>query len=114
MPVLIQRLGEVRAVMQGVFSVVTVSAVYAVTRSDAVVFAAILFHGLQGLVMPSMNALNSRAVDSTGQGEMQGATQAIGSIASIIGPPFYTLLFARFTGPGAIVRFPPLRSLPQR
>lgn len=106
LPRLIPRIGEVRSVVVGVSAVVAVSLVYVVTRNQYVVLAAILFNGLQGLVMPSINALNSRAVDARSQGELQGATQAIGSLAQIVGPPFYTMLFAHFTGPAAPVRFP--------
>ena len=56
--------------------------------------------------MPSINALNSKAIDAESQGELQGATQAIGSLAAIVGPPLYTGVFAAFTGPAAEVRFP--------
>ncbi len=103
---LLPRLGEVRAVTLGILTVVSVSFVYAFAWSDWIVFAALLVGGLQGLVMPSINALNSKAVDASSQGELQGATQAVGSLAAIIGPPFYTILFSRFTGEQAVVEFP--------
>ncbi|MBX7501487.1 TCR/Tet family MFS transporter [Qipengyuania sp. YG27] len=103
---LIPRLGERGAVTLGVASVCAAAAIYATATSDWIVFVGILVGGLQGLVMPSINALNSQAVDASSQGELQGATQAVGSLAAIVGPPFYTVLFARFTGTDAIVHFP--------
>lgn len=106
LPVLIPRLGEVRAVMLGVMTVVALTAVYAFARSEWIIFGAILVNGLSGLVLPSINALNSRAVDAASQGELQGATQAMSSIAAIVGPPLYTGLFARFTAPGIGASFP--------
>jgi DHA1 family tetracycline resistance protein-like MFS transporter len=106
LPYLIPRIGEVKAVILGVVTVVGVSVTYIVAQNDIVIFAAILINGLQGLVMPSINAMNSRAVDAKSQGELQGATQAMGSIAAILGPPLYTGLFAHFTGPSAPVYFP--------
>lgn len=106
LPVLIPRLGEVRAVALGVATVVALTAVYAFARSEWVIFGAILLNGLSGLVLPSINALNSRAVDAASQGELQGATQAMNSIAAIVGPPLYTGLFARFTGPDVVAPFP--------
>lgn len=106
LPRLIPRIGEVRAVILGVAAVVGVSLVYLVARNETLIFAAILINGLQGLVMPSINALNSRAVDASSQGELQGATQAMGSLAAILGPPLYTGLFAFFTGPSAPVYLP--------
>ena len=103
---LIPRLGERGAVMLGVASVCAAALIYATAWSDWIVFAGILIGGLQGLIMPSINALNSQAVDASSQGELQGATQAVGSLAAIVGPPFYTILFARFSGADAIVHFP--------
>ncbi len=103
---LIPRLGERGAVTLGVASVCAAAAIYATATSDWIVFVGILVGGLQGLVMPSINALNSKAIDASSQGELQGATQAVGSLAAIVGPPFYTVLFARFTGTDAIVHFP--------
>ena len=99
-------LGEARAVALGIATVCAVSLVYAFVRTDWVIYAALLVGGLQGLVMPSINSLNSRAVDASSQGELQGATQAVGSIAAIVGPPMYTLVFARFAGEDAGLYLP--------
>jgi DHA1 family tetracycline resistance protein-like MFS transporter len=57
-------------------------------------------------VLPSISAMNSRAVDARSQGELQGAVQSIGSIAQIIGPPLYAQTLARFSGPGAVINLP--------
>ena len=103
---LVPRIGEVGAVLVGLTAVLTATAMFAFARSEPLIYAAILINGLQGLIYPSLNALNSRAVDASSQGELQGATQAIGSIAQIIGPPMYAIVFARFSGTGAIAQFP--------
>ncbi|MHA6316406.1 TCR/Tet family MFS transporter [Altererythrobacter sp. CAU 1778] len=103
---LVPRLGERGAVTLGIASVCAAAAIYTVASADWMVFAAIIVGGLQGLIMPSINALNSRAVDASSQGELQGATQAVGSLAAIVGPPLYTILFARFTGVDAIADLP--------
>lgn len=100
------RIGEVRAVMLGVAAVVAVSLVYAFVRWDPAIYAALLLGGLQGLIQPSIAALNSRAVDASSQGELQGATQAIASLAAIIGPPIYAGIFAKFVGANAPFVFP--------
>ena len=106
LPRLVPRIGEVRAVMIGVGSIVAVTLVYAFVRSDPVIYAALVFNGLQGLVQPSIAALNSKAVDARSQGELQGATQAVGSLAQIAGPLLYAAVFAKFAGPRAVVDFP--------
>lgn len=103
---IVKAVGEVRAVAIGVAGLVAVTMVFAFVRFDPVIYAALIVNGVQGLVQPSINALNSRAVDARSQGELQGATQAIGSLSMIVGPLFYSQIFARFAGPGAIVQFP--------
>ena len=102
----VSRVGEVGAVLIGLGAVLAATAVFATARSDAAVYAALLVNGLQGLIYPSLNALNSKAVDASSQGTLQGATQAVGSIAQIAGPPMYAIVFARFSGQGAIAQFP--------
>ncbi|GAA4048983.1 TCR/Tet family MFS transporter [Parerythrobacter jejuensis] len=99
-------LGETRAVILGIAAVCVVSITYTFARSDWIIYAALLLGGLQGLVMPSINSLNSRAVDASSQGELQGATQAIGSLAAIVGPPMYTIVFAAFMSDGAWIILP--------
>lgn len=103
---LLPRLGERRAVTLGVMAFAVSAALYAVVGTVPLIYAAIVVGGMQGLIQPSIQALNSRAVDATSQGELQGATQAIGSIAQIVGPPLYSGIFARFSGPAALVHLP--------
>jgi DHA1 family tetracycline resistance protein-like MFS transporter len=103
---LLPRIGETGAVMLGVGAVVVVSLIYNFTQSMWLVYLAVVLGGLQGLVGPSINALNSKAIDASSQGELQGATQAINSLAAIVGPPLYTVTFARFSGEEAIFVLP--------
>ncbi|MFM6930742.1 MAG: MFS transporter [Novosphingobium sp.] len=100
------RIGEKWAVGTGVVGVCLSSIIYAMATSAAMVYLAITVGALQGLIQPSISALNSRAVDARSQGELQGAVQSIGSIASIIGPPLYAGIFAKFSGAQAIAPFP--------
>lgn len=99
-------MGERRAVMLGVSGFAVSAVMYALAGTTAAVYAAIVVGGLQGLVGPSIQALNSAAVDGASQGELQGATQSISSIAQIIGPPLYTGIFAKFSGPQAVMVLP--------
>ncbi len=100
------RLGERRAVMLGIAAFVVSALLYGMASGHGGVYLAILVGGLQGFIQPSISAMNSRAVDASSQGELQGATQSIGSIAAIIGPPLYAGVLARFDGPNAIREFP--------
>ena len=100
------RLGERGAVLLGIAGFLASVALYAVATTIPMIYTAILVGGLQGFIGPSISALNSRAIDAKSQGELQGASQAIGSIASIVGPPLYAGVFAQFSGPRAIAQFP--------
>ncbi|MGX7950980.1 TCR/Tet family MFS transporter [Tsuneonella sp. HG249] len=103
---LVPRIGEVGAVLVGLAGLLTATALFSFVSAEPLIYAAIMVNGLQGLIYPSLNALNSRAVDASSQGELQGATQAIGSIAQIVGPPLYAAVFGQFAGPSAAVHFP--------
>jgi DHA1 family tetracycline resistance protein-like MFS transporter len=61
---------------------------------------------LQGLFQPSINGLMSQAVSDETQGELQGAVASLQSIASVIGPPLFTAVFAAFTIAGTIYYLP--------
>jgi DHA1 family tetracycline resistance protein-like MFS transporter len=56
--------------------------------------------------MPALNALLSRQVPASSQGELQGGVAALYSLSSIVGPPLMTQLF-RWNGdfPGAPFAF---------
>ena len=99
-------LGERNAVMLGVVGFAISAGLYWAATSTAMVYGAILVGSLQGFIQPSVQAINSRAVDARSQGELQGATQSIGSIAQIVAPPLYAGVFAKFNGPGAVAQIP--------
>ena len=100
------RLGERVAVLLGVVGFAVSAVLYLLATTTPMVYLAILIGSLQGFIQPSIQAINSRAVDARSQGELQGATQSIGSIAMILAPPLYAGVFAKFSGPDAIARIP--------
>ena len=100
------RLGEKRAVALGVVCFALSAVLYIFAGSVAAVYLAIVIGGMQAFIQPSIQALNSRAVDAGSQGELQGATQSVGAIAQIIGPPLYAGVFAKFSGPSALIHLP--------
>lgn len=104
-------LGERRAVIVGVISLGLSALAYAWATHVWQVYLAIAIGAFQGAVLPSISAMNSRAVDARSQGELQGAVQSIGSIAQIVGPPLYAQALARFSGPQAIADLPAMPML---
>lgn len=103
---LLPRVGYRAAVTIGIAGFCIAALLYAVPNSAWLVWPAIAVGALQGLIQPSIQGLNSRAVDAASQGELQGAVQSVGSIAQIAGPPLYTESLARFSGPGAWANLP--------
>ena len=107
----VPRLGEKRTVVLGVASLAAAAVLYTIATTTWVVYLAIAVGALSGMVQPSIAAMNSKAVDAKSQGELQGATQSINSIAAIIGPPLYTQTLANFSGPAAILNLPGMTML---
>lgn len=104
--IVVPRFGEHRAAMIGFASVMTGLLIYTFNRQEWVIWIAIPIGAMQGLVQPSINGLMSRAVSATHQGELQGAVASLSSLAAIIGPPLFTLVFAAYTAPGAPLYLP--------
>lgn len=107
----VPRLGETRTVLVGVAGMATAAVLYTIASATWEVYLAISIGAISGMVQPSIAAMNSKAVDATSQGELQGATQSINSIAAIIGPPLYTQTLAQFSGPDAIIHLPGMTML---
>jgi DHA1 family tetracycline resistance protein-like MFS transporter len=59
-----------------------------------------------GFFMPALNAIMSKMVGPTEQGELQGALASVGGMTSIVAPPLLTNLFAYFSSGNAPVYFP--------
>lgn len=104
--VIIPKIGERRAVMLGMFSGLAGYLVYAFATQGWMMYAGIVVAAFSGLAYPSMNALMSQQVEPNAQGELQGAVSSLLSLATIIGPPMMTQLFAYFSGPEAPVHLP--------
>ena len=100
------RLGETGAIVLGVAGFCVAAVMYTQVSTTAGIYAAIVVGSLQGFIGPSLQALSSRLVDASSQGELQGATQAVGSVAQIVGPPLYAAVFAQFSGSRALAQLP--------
>jgi DHA1 family tetracycline resistance protein-like MFS transporter len=49
---------------------------------------------LQGLLVPGLQGIMTSRVPANEQGQLQGANQSLGGIASVIGPSVFGLTFA--------------------
>jgi DHA1 family tetracycline resistance protein-like MFS transporter len=102
----VPRIGERRAIMLG-FLLMTVGFVgYALVPAGWMMFPAIAIGSLGGIANPSMQSVMSKQAGPQAQGELQGATASITSIAAVFAPLFMTQLFSHFSGPDAPVHLP--------
>ena len=61
---------------------------------------------LWGLAGASAQALTTRLVTPEQQGQLQGATMSVASVAQLLGPFLFTLTFAYFIGATAPFKLP--------
>jgi len=102
----VPRIGERRAIVIG-FLLMTVGFLgYALVPYGWMMFPAIAIGSLGGIANPSMQSVMSKQAGPQAQGELQGATASIASIAAVLSPLLMTQLFSRFSGPGAPVYLP--------
>ena len=96
--VAVPRLGERRALLIGL--AMSISGHVAIGLADRgwllIVFIFVPL-SLGGLAGPAVQAIISRAVGPSEQGEMQGALNSLSGIAAIVGPLISTSLFHRFS-----------------
>lgn len=94
---LVARLRERRAMLFGIAMGAVSFALYA-TSTPALFIAGIIV-GALGIYGPPAQALLTRRVGPSEQGELQGAIACVRGIAMIIGPALFAAVFARFSGP---------------
>jgi DHA1 family tetracycline resistance protein-like MFS transporter len=66
---------------------------------------ALVPNALWGLAMPTLQALMTRRVSEREQGQLQGATMSVSSVAGIASPLFFGAVYALSVGEGAAIPF---------
>ena len=103
---IVRRIGERRTAPLGVCAGMIAFVLYAFVPQSWMLYPLLLVGGIQGVAMPSMNALMSRELGPERQGELQGGMASVMGLASIIGPLTLTQALAHFSAPDARVHFP--------
>jgi MFS transporter, DHA1 family, tetracycline resistance protein len=102
----VPRLGEIRSAYIGLACGAVGFMGYAFATQGWMMYvwmAVFVFIGLSG---PAINAIMSRQVGPTEQGELQGALASLGSLTSVAAPPLLSNLFGYFTSREAPIYFP--------
>ncbi|HVZ99202.1 MAG TPA: TCR/Tet family MFS transporter [Caulobacterales bacterium] len=103
---IVPRIGEHRAAILGICSGLAAFVSYAFATQAWMIYAIMTLGALQALAYPSLNAIMSKQVPPTEQGELQGGMASIMSLSTIIGPFIMTQTLGRFSGAGAPIAFP--------
>jgi MFS transporter, DHA1 family, tetracycline resistance protein len=103
---IVRRLGERQALLLG-FGCGTIGFfIFAAAPSGFLSWLGIPFMALWGLAGASAQALTTRLVTPEQQGQLQGATMSVASVAQLLGPFLFTLTFAYFIGASAPFKLP--------
>jgi DHA1 family tetracycline resistance protein-like MFS transporter len=99
---LVTRFGARTVVMSGFALGAAGFVLYGVAPAGWLFACALPLTGFWGIAGAPIQSAMSRHVESFEQGELQGAIGSVRSIATIAGPPFFTLVFASVTArPGS-------------
>jgi DHA1 family tetracycline resistance protein-like MFS transporter len=90
---IVRKTGERQALLAGLLFGAGAFFVYAAAPTGDVFLIGVPLGALFGLVNPAMQALMTRRVDATEQGQLQGANGSLMGIAGVIAPSLYTLVF---------------------
>ncbi|HWH38806.1 MAG TPA: TCR/Tet family MFS transporter [Usitatibacter sp.] len=90
----VPRIGERRALAVGLFFGALGFFIYGLAPTGAIFLAGVAVMALWGFAMPSAQALMSRHVGVSEQGQLQGANASLMSLAGILGPLLFTQIFA--------------------
>lgn len=104
--IFIPKWGEYNSLLYALYINIGGFALFAFATHGWMMYAVMVLTCLSGLGGPALQSLISREVPSHEQGELQGSLISLASITAIIGPLFYTDVFARFTKENAIWYFP--------
>lgn len=105
MGMILKRLGPVKTALLGLGTNVVSLLAYSLAVQPWMVFAIIPLGALGGVAGPSMNAIMSSVTPANAQGELQGASSSLNSLAMIAGPLAMNGMLFAFTHDGAPVHF---------
>jgi DHA1 family tetracycline resistance protein-like MFS transporter len=103
---IVKRLGERRALLLGLASGALGFFIYGAAPTGPLFWLGIPVMALWGVAGAAIQALTTQLVAADQQGQLQGATNSVNSIAQMVGPFLFTLTFAYFISDGAPFKMP--------
>jgi DHA1 family tetracycline resistance protein-like MFS transporter len=103
---IVRRIGERRALLVGLSFGAIGFLIFGLAPTGPLFWLGIPVMSLWGVAGAATQALMTRLVAPEQQGQLQGATASVQSLAQLAGPFLFTLTFAYFIGAGAPVKLP--------
>jgi DHA1 family tetracycline resistance protein-like MFS transporter len=103
---ILPKLGERRALLVGMTLSIVGFMSFALATHAWILYATIFPFALGGIAGPAIQAMLSREVLASEQGELQGSLVSLQSVAAILGPLMGTRLFSRFAPESAVPHVP--------
>lgn len=103
---LVARFGERRTLLMGLTGGIAGYTLFGLATTGTGLLMALPVFGLMGLFNPSLQALMTRRVAMSDQGQLQGITGSLSGLTGIVGPGLFTWTFASFIGPHASRHLP--------
>lgn len=102
----VSRWGERRTAMFGLMSAALIMLFYTVNTNGNIALGIGLIVGVQGMIMPCINAMMSRRTPAESQGELQGFNGSLSALAALVAPLIYNTSLSHYTSDSASVYFP--------
>jgi MFS transporter, DHA1 family, tetracycline resistance protein len=103
---IVRRIGERRALLLGLGCGAAGFLIFGVAPTGPLFWLGIPVMALWGLAGAATQALMTQLVAGDQQGQLQGATTSVQSVAQLVGPFLFTLIFAYFIGGQAPLKLP--------
>jgi MFS transporter, DHA1 family, tetracycline resistance protein len=103
---MVRLLGERRALMLGLISGAIGFLIFGLAPTGPLFWLGIPVMALWGVSGAASQALMTQLVEPDQQGQLQGATASVQSVAQLVGPFLFTLTFAYFIGTQSPVQLP--------
>jgi MFS transporter, DHA1 family, tetracycline resistance protein len=103
---IVKRIGERRAVLVSLVFGALAFAIFGLAPQGSLFLIGVPVMSLLGLYAPSSQALMTRRVAPSEQGQLQGAVMGLRGLSGLISPGMFTLTFATFIGPIAYLNVP--------
>jgi MFS transporter, DHA1 family, tetracycline resistance protein len=103
---IVKRFGERRTLLLGLAAGALGFFIYGAAPTGELFWLGIPVMSLWGVAGAAIQALTTQLVAPDQQGQLQGATNSVNSIAQLVGPFLFTLTFAYFIGNSAPLKLP--------